>query len=142
MKPDATRPIEQYRFTEGPMASDASFGNNGAFLLPVLKAGGQIHLSGKRDIAHCTLKVIVSDGAGWDHVSVSLENRCPNWDEMCWVKDLFFMPEETVMQLHPPRSEYVNYHPHCLHLWRPYNKSIPLPPSVFVGPKTETAIQV
>src|SRR5262245_54586743 len=28
----------------------------------------------------------------WDHVSVSLSHRCPTWDEMCWVKDLFFLP--------------------------------------------------
>ena len=44
-----------------------------------------------------------ADADGWDHVSISLKNRCPNWTEMCFVKDLFFEPEETVMQLHPPQ---------------------------------------
>lgn len=56
---------------------------------------------------------------GWEHASVSLRNRCPTWDEMCAIKDIFWGEEEAVMQVHPPRSEYVNLHPYCLHLWKP-----------------------
>lgn len=67
------------------------------------------------------LRVVASNGVGWDHVSVSLPTRCPTWEEMCWVKDKFFEPEEVVMQLHPARSQYVNNMPYCLHLWRPQN---------------------
>ena len=66
-----------------------------------------------------TLTVIFSDGEGWEHVSVSTRGRCPNWDEMVFVKNLFWGPDDVVMQLHPPQSAYVNNHPHCLHLWRP-----------------------
>jgi hypothetical protein len=40
-----------------------------------------------------------------------------------------------VMQLHPARVDYINFHPHCLHLWRPVDATIPLPPSCLVGPK-------
>jgi hypothetical protein len=69
----------------------------------------------------------------WEHVSVSLPNRCPNWPEMSFVKDLFWDMEETVMQLHPPRSQWINQHPFCLHLWRPLNAEIPLPPRIAVG---------
>jgi hypothetical protein len=136
MKPDAHKPLEKYRMKNvGRWSSDESCGNNGAFQLPILKAAdGSIHF-GDHKHCHCSLRLVVSDGEGWDHVSVSLENRCPSWAEMCFVKDLFFGAEECVMQLHPPRSQYVNYHPNCLHLWRPYNRSIPLPPSIFVGPK-------
>lgn len=65
------------------------------------------------------LKVLCSDGGGWDHVSVSTHTRCPTWQEMCFIKDLFFDPHEVVMQLHPAKSEYVNHHEFCLHLWRP-----------------------
>lgn len=79
------------------------------------------------------LKVIASFGYGWEHVSVSLSNRCPNWTEMRFVKDCFWNEEEAVMQLHPPKSEYVNMHPYCLHLWRPINLDIPVPPSILVG---------
>ncbi len=82
------------------------------------------------------LRVIASDGmepeVPWEHVSVSLPNRCPNWPEMCFIKDLFFAPDEVVMQLHPAKSEYVNNHNYCLHLWRPINAEIPLPPVIAV----------
>jgi hypothetical protein len=86
------------------------------------------------------LRIIASpgdanEGIPWEHVSVSLRNRCPNWQEMCWVKDQFWGAEETVMQLHPPRSQWINNHPYCLHLWRPANGGIPLPPSIAVGYK-------
>jgi hypothetical protein len=70
---------------------------------------------------------------GWEHVSISCPQRTPNWLEMCFVKDLFWHEEECVMQLHPPRSEYINCHPYCLHLWRPLRTTIPTPPSLLVG---------
>lgn len=68
----------------------------------------------------------VHDGE-WEHVSVSTEFRCPRWDEMRQVKELFFEDDETVMQLHPPKKDYVNSHPFCLHLWRPVSAEIPMP---------------
>lgn len=64
------------------------------------------------------LKVIATPMKGFEHVSVSLPNRNPNWDEMCFVKDLFWDDEEIVFQLHPRKSQYVNLHQHCLHLWK------------------------
>ena len=77
----------------------------------------------------------ISVGVDWEHVSVSLDNRCPNWPEMCFVKSLFWDDEETVMQLHPPKSKWINNHPYCLHMWRPLNQEIPLPPDITVGNK-------
>jgi hypothetical protein len=65
------------------------------------------------------LRCIVSCGMGWDHVSVSLANRCPTWEEMDFIKRLFWEDEEVVMQLHVHSKEKVNLHPNCLHLWRP-----------------------
>jgi hypothetical protein len=114
--------LESGRVRQGPFGSDSSYGFNGAFF--VLGPCGK------------ELKIIASDGMGWEHVSVSLRNRCPNWQEMCFVKGLFWDEEEAVMQLHPPKSDYVNYHPYCLHLWRPLDAVIPLPPSSMVGPKS------
>lgn len=78
--------------------------------------------------------VIASDGGGWEHVSVSPCNqkRCPTWEEMCAIKDMFFYPFECVVQYHPPESDYVNLHPHCLHLWRPTAAELPRPPKEFV----------
>lgn len=87
------------------------------------------------------LKIIASDGLdgeyeAWEHVSVSLPNRCPTWTEMSLVKSLFWDDTDCVIQFHPPRSEYVNNHDYCLHLWRPIVQQIPLPPSILVGYKS------
>lgn len=81
-----------------------------------------------------TLKVIADNGAttGWEHVSVSLPHRAPTWSEMCRIKDLFWSNDETVVQFHPKRSDYVNIHPHCLHLWRRCGVEMELPPTVLV----------
>ncbi|HMR51232.1 MAG TPA: hypothetical protein PKA33_01490 [Amaricoccus sp.] len=78
------------------------------------------------------MMVVASNGAGWDHVSVSLRNRCPTWDEMERVKRMFFLPTETAMQLHVPPVAHISAHPYCLHLWRPQDASIPMPPDWMV----------
>lgn len=78
------------------------------------------------------LRIIVGIGDGWDHVSVSLPDRCPTWDEMCKVKRLFFKEEECVVQYHPAESDYINLNQHALHLWRPHNVAIPMPPKEMV----------
>lgn len=75
----------------------------------------------------------VSTGLGWEHVSVSLRHRCPTWEEMCRVKDIFWAPKDAVVQIHPPKSEYVNGMPTCLHLWRPKDVALLLPPKELVG---------
>ncbi len=70
------------------------------------------------------LEVLASiDQAGdkrWEHVSVVVmgSDKCPDWDMMCFVKQLFWDPEDVVIQIHPKKSSYVNLHNGCLHLWR------------------------
>jgi hypothetical protein len=83
--------------------------------------------------------VIASSDMGWQHVSLSLQTntgkileRCPKWSEMCELKELFFEDEEVAMQLHPKKSQYVNLNPYVLHLWRPLDEKIPLPPLIIV----------
>lgn len=75
----------------------------------------------------------------WEHVSARVVehrgDRCPNWEEMCWLKDLFWNEEEVVVQFHPKRSEYVNNHAAVLHLWKWLGGEIPTPPSIAVGYK-------
>ncbi len=113
--------LEEGRVRHGQFASKPAWGPYGAFFV--------------HGPCGCELKIIGSgaDETGWEHVSVSTPRRSPNWQEMSFVKDLFWEPEECVMQLHPPRSEYVNNHAHCLHMWRPTKAEIPLPPSILVG---------
>ncbi|RUV47801.1 MULTISPECIES: hypothetical protein [unclassified Mesorhizobium] len=79
------------------------------------------------------LRVIASNGDGWDHVSVSLANRCPRWQEMEFIKRAFFRPDEVAMQLHVPPADHISHHPFCLHLWRPHAGAIPLPPPAMVA---------
>ena len=58
---------------------------------------------------------------GWEHVSIELfARRLPTWEEMCFIKELFWEDEEMVVQIHPKKSEYVNM-VEALHLWRPCN---------------------
>lgn len=78
------------------------------------------------------LRVMAAAGDGWDHVSVSRGDRCPTWEEMEHVKRRFFQADETAMQLHVPPVAHINCHPHCLHLWRPHEGVIPMPPMVLV----------
>ena len=82
-----------------------------------------------------TGSVIWSRGGGWEHVSVSpMKSRIvPSWDDMCLLKDIFFNNDEAVIQIHPPKGEYVNNMSNCLHLWRCYYTDMVLPPSCFVG---------
>lgn len=60
------------------------------------------------------------DKDGWEHVSVLPLNLevFPSWNDMCFVKDMFWEDEEEVFQIHPKKSKYVNVMPNCLHLWR------------------------
>lgn len=54
-----------------------------------------------------------------EHVSVVVSNkRTPTWEEMCFVKDIFWDDTDEVIQIHPKKSEYCNLHTTCLHLWR------------------------
>jgi len=80
-----------------------------------------------------TLVCVASDSAGWDHICVRVKDqeRCPTWDEMCAVKTLFFEDDETVIQFHPAKDDYVNNHPYTLHLWKHYKQA--KPPRALVG---------
>lgn len=85
-------------------------------------------------IPHLKITIVLSDGEGWDHVSVSHTERCPTWEEMELIRRMLFSPEDCVMQLHPPLADYKNHHPFCLHMWRPHHLEIPRPPNDMVAP--------
>ena len=123
-----------YRVTTGLLASDESYGNNGAFIFDSV-------------IPHRRVMVVASDGEHWqqsglvgipwEHVSVHCysgkRQYTPTWIEMCAVKDMFWDAEDVVVQFHPRKSDYVNNHANTLHLWRPVGVEIPTPPAVTVG---------
>lgn len=111
-------------------------GNNGFFIFPHYK------------ISDYEIRCQVSDGLGWEHVSITIgaknknATRCPTWDEMCWVKDQFWDDTETIIQYHPPKSKYISCHPFCLHLWRPIDFEIPIPDTILVGPNSALKSQL
>lgn len=126
---------KKYRLKTGVFKTNDGYGNNGVFTIPVPEEPTDHFI------------IIASDEEGWEHVSVHVqaikrvglkfveESQTPLWDEMCYIKNLFWDKEDVVMQLHPAESNYVNTHPNTLHLWRPVNDIIgiiPLPPKEFV----------
>lgn len=120
----AFRVPEKFRLRAGPFATSEADGLNGVFFVQLPR--------------NQKLKVIASDGGmpgeeRWEHVSVSRKDRCPSWEEMCHVKDLFWEDDDCVVQYHPPRADWISNHQFCLHLWRPAGAELPRPPSMMVG---------
>lgn len=131
------RELEPYRWNDGPLGSSPTGATYGAFRW--VKGGTQYN-------------VIAADGeeTGWEHVSITVAYRSgrrivarmPTWDEMCWLKRQFWNEEEAVIQLHPPKSEYVNDHATCLHLWKCVGENFPLPNSMMVGNKPSPLVNL
>lgn len=118
--------LENGRVLDGPWRSSILDGLGGMFIIQYIDG--------------TVLRIVASDGRsaveeGWEHVSISTATRTPTWAEMNFVKNLFFDDEELVVQFHPPKSKYINCHPFCLHLFRPKDGHIRLPPQVLIGPK-------
>lgn len=126
--------LESCRKHDGPYASTSLFGMTGAFVVP------------SPSFVARNLGIISYDGSNWnhpseawEHVSVSIvqfPKNCPTWEEMNFVKQLFWEDEELVFQFHPPKSLLIDYSPQTgrkvLHLWRPTISQIPLPPRMTV----------
>jgi hypothetical protein len=148
---------ELARDTTHPMlGTDSSYGNNGAFHLESPEPGWRLALicsDGTDDDPSLTPEM-----KAWEHVSVHAyrarqmdvvgllgraestpKTRTPTWKEMVYVKRILWDVEDVVVQFHPRESEYVNCHPHVLHLWRPKHVEIPTPPPILVGPMAQEA---
>lgn len=94
---------------------------------------GIIRLPRDNKKGYTEASVVWSFGGGWEHVSVApFSGANPTWDDMCFVKDIFWDDEDCVVQYHPPKSDYVNVKSNCLHLWKPIGQTIPRPPLIFV----------
>lgn len=89
--------------------------NNGAFMLP------PVHR-----VSKLRIKALAAEGGGWEHVFISCSTRRPTWEEVRFVKNLFWDLEDAVIQFHLPESELAKKTPLALasnpfgaHLWRP-----------------------
>jgi hypothetical protein len=123
LEPDVRKELAD-EFERCRVAGESGTGPYGAFRFVHPETGRALHViaSDGRDWTECGLP-----GEPWEHVSVSSRLTPPRWEEMCWIKDIFWGAEEWVVQFHPAAAHYVNTHDRCLHLWAP-TEPFPLPP--------------
>lgn len=105
------------RFTEAEVGA--------GFVFDGLLLSGYLTLAGVKLTLSVVCGVEKNGTREWEHVSVSYcgkPNKTPSWAVMCKVKEIFWLPEEEVHQIHPKESEYlhgVGGLNNVLHLWRP-----------------------
>lgn len=120
--------------THPQMSTTSANGNNGLFDVISPEPGWRLAL-----ICSDGSEAPENDAWQWEHVSIhayssyGTKQRTPTWKEMAFIKSLCWDDEDVVVQFHPKKSEYVNNHPHVLHLWRPTRVAIPTPPPELVG---------
>lgn len=107
--------LEKCRIVNGSIGGSAKDGFAGVFRI------------------HCLLIISSGPCPDWEHVSVSRSDKqIPSWMVMCRIKRLFFLPEECVVQFHPPDADHINVNPGVLHLWRCVDREFPMPPKAYV----------
>lgn len=131
MKKIYNKKMRKFRVTNGCYKSTEADGYMGVFRLPYKCGSLYVVSSGPMDKFDTKNPLTC-----WEHVSISHARRCPVWEEMKHVKELFWDDSETVLQFHPPKKDYVNNHPYVLHLWKPVHFEIELPPAIAVGVKS------
>lgn len=77
------------------------------------------------------LRVLVStapyEDREWMHVSLSRKDRLPSYADLQYVKEVVIGNDRWAAQLFPPRTDHVNLHQFCLHLWVPLDGALPWP---------------
>lgn len=110
-----SKELEKYRKVHPVLG--ASEGMCGYFEIPT--GGGNLRVISSGELS--------GHNPEWEHVSVSMPHRCPLWNEMQRVKEMFWDDDEVVVQIHPAKADYVNTHEFCLHLWK-HKSPIATPP--------------
>lgn len=63
------------------------------------------------------LTVFVSIDHGKWHLSVAHPSRLPTYEELKRCRYKYTPDKKYMAQIFPPKKEFVNFHPYCLHLW-------------------------
>lgn len=102
--------------------SDEFLSLNGCFTIP---------------IGYSKCKIVADARDDWDHVNVVVkfgrddsQYRIATKEEMIEIKEMFFEDSEPAIEIHPKKEDYVNIDEYMLHLWRPVNRVLPLPPVI------------
>lgn len=69
----------------------------------------------QHEINDCIVLITKDDGKY--HLSISNKKRLPTYNELKEARYRFLPDNVTMAQLFPPKAEFVNIHPNCLHLW-------------------------
>lgn len=117
MKNLFTEEFEKYAVNHPALGMPSEEKNGGCYVVELKNSKGK----------KINLFIMAAFGEGWDHVSVSLKHRCPNWHEMEYIKRMFFKEDEVAFQLHVPAKDHINIHENVLHMWRPQDQEIPMP---------------
>lgn len=135
--------LEKCRVNDGT-AEELRWLPIGHFFIKVPGASGvvlELRASNGEKIPEELAQGFLGRSDGWEHVSVSVGpragkvGRCPTWEEMVFVKRLFWTDEETVIQYHPPEAAYIHdrgHNPYILHLWRHATIPVLVPPGILV----------
>ena len=124
------RNIDEIKQTSGMVIKKEGKDGFGGTVFPIEYKKGKVKVIKNINKA---LHFMFSWGCGFEHLSVSTPVQCPTWEQMCKMKDIFWRDDEVCMQLHPKKEDYVDCMKYCLHIWRPIDKEIPMPPSIMVG---------
>lgn len=134
---------EKHRVRKGQLASDASYGNNGAFMIKAVQP-----VNGGEPIAYFFLCIAsdakVEGGTPWEHLTVTVihpvEKRCPTYEEMKVLKGIFWGKEDCVMQYFLPEDKFKEEHPTTVHLWRKPGLEMPIPEPDLAGMQKKSVI--
>jgi hypothetical protein len=66
---------------------------------------------------YCTVFAGIEPTIGW-HLSISCPTRYPTWEEIKAARYDLIPDKVTMVMVLPPKSEYVNVHPNCFHLYQ------------------------
>ncbi len=78
---------------------------------------GVVELTDYTTEQNVTKRFAIGSGE-WEHVCITHENSIPEYEELVKLKEIAWKTSEIAMQVHPPKSEYVNIDQYALHLWR------------------------
>lgn len=95
-------------------------------------ANAHLAMKGKYVGLQVLSSVAIADDLAWYHVSFSRKDRLPNYEETKAVKKYWFGDDKWAIQIFPPKSDHVNIHVHCLHLWTCLDP-FPMPSFVYEG---------
>ena len=100
--------IEEIKKTPGIVIKKEGPDGFGGSVFPIEYKNGKVKVIKNIDKV---LHFIFSWGCGFEHLSVSTPIKTPTWEQMCFMKDIFWGENEVCMQLHPKKEDYVNNMP-------------------------------